>query len=40
VLFAFHEYLWLIYRLTYRRTNHDNIHVRVYEERGHHHYAL
>ncbi len=34
VLFAFHAYPWLIHRLTYRRTNHDNIHVRGYKEEG------
>ena len=34
VIFAFHAYAWLIHRLTYRRTNHDNIHVRGYKEEG------
>jgi len=34
VLFAYHGYPWLIHRLTYRRTNHDNIHVRGYLEEG------
>jgi len=34
VLFAFHGYPWLIHRLTYRRHNHDNIHVRGYKEEG------
>jgi xylulose-5-phosphate/fructose-6-phosphate phosphoketolase len=34
VLFNFHGYPWLIHRLTYRRTNHDNIHVRGYKEKG------
>jgi len=34
VVFAFHAYPWLIHRLTYRRTNHDNIHVRGYKEEG------
>jgi xylulose-5-phosphate/fructose-6-phosphate phosphoketolase len=34
VIFNFHGYPWLIHRLTYRRTNHDNIHVRGYKERG------
>ena len=34
VIFAFHGYPTLIHRLTYRRTNHDNIHVRGYKERG------
>jgi xylulose-5-phosphate/fructose-6-phosphate phosphoketolase len=34
VLFAFHGYPWLIHRLTYRRTNHDNLHVRGYKEEG------
>ncbi len=32
VIFAFHGYPWLIHRLTYRRTNHDNFHVRGYKE--------
>ena len=34
VIFAFHAYPWLIHRLTYKRTNHDNIHVRGYKEEG------
>ena len=34
VLFNFHGYPWLIHRLTYRRTNHANFHVRGYKERG------
>jgi len=34
VVFAFHAYPWLIHRLTYRRTNHHNIHVRGYKEEG------
>ncbi len=34
VIFAFHGYPWLIHRLTYRRTNHANIHVRGYKEEG------
>ena len=34
VIFAFHAYPWLIHRLTYRRTNHPNIHVRGYKEEG------
>jgi xylulose-5-phosphate/fructose-6-phosphate phosphoketolase len=34
VMFAFHGYPWLIHRLTYRRTNHKNIHVRGYKEKG------
>ncbi len=34
VLFNFHGYPWLIHRLTYRRTNHHNIHVRGYKERA------
>jgi xylulose-5-phosphate/fructose-6-phosphate phosphoketolase len=34
VMFAFHAYPWLIHRLTYRRTNHNNIHVRGYKEEG------
>ena len=32
--FAYHGYPWLIHRLTYRRTNHRNIHVRGYKEEG------
>nr|WP_235815541.1 phosphoketolase family protein [Cypionkella psychrotolerans] len=34
VIFAFHGYPWLIHRLTYRRSNHRNIHVRGYKEEG------
>ncbi|MGA8584988.1 MAG: phosphoketolase family protein [Roseiarcus sp.] len=34
IIFAFHGYPWLIHRLTYRRTGHDNIHVRGYKEEG------
>ena len=34
ILFAYHGYPWLIHRLTYRRTNHDNLHVRGYIEEG------
>ncbi|HKA48803.1 MAG TPA: phosphoketolase, partial [Candidatus Dormibacteraeota bacterium] len=34
VIFAFHGYPWLIHRLTYRRHNHDNFHVRGYMEEG------
>jgi xylulose-5-phosphate/fructose-6-phosphate phosphoketolase len=34
IIFAFHAYPWLIHRLTYRRTNHDNLHVRGYKEEG------
>ena len=34
VIFAFHAYPWLFHRLTYRRTNHHNIHVRGYKEEG------
>ena len=33
-IFAFHGYPWLIHRLTYRRHNHDNLHVRGYKEEG------
>jgi hypothetical protein len=33
-IFAFHGYPWLIHRLTYRRTNHKNLHVRGYREEG------
>jgi xylulose-5-phosphate/fructose-6-phosphate phosphoketolase len=34
IIFAFHGYPWLIHRLTYRRTNHKNLHVRGYKEKG------
>ena len=34
VVFNFHGYPWLIHKLTYRRTNHGNIHVRGYKEKG------
>jgi xylulose-5-phosphate/fructose-6-phosphate phosphoketolase len=34
VIFAYHGYPWLIHRLTYRRTNHDQLHVRGYKEEG------
>jgi xylulose-5-phosphate/fructose-6-phosphate phosphoketolase len=34
VIFAFHGYPWLIHRLTYRRHNHENLHVRGYKEEG------
>ncbi len=34
VIFAYHGYPWLIHRLTYRRNNHHNIHVRGYKEEG------
>ena len=34
IIFAFHGYPWLVHRLTYRRTNHDNLHVRGYKEEG------
>ncbi|REF35714.1 phosphoketolase family protein [Thermasporomyces composti] len=34
VIFAYHGYPWLIHRLTYRRTNHDELHVRGYKEEG------
>jgi xylulose-5-phosphate/fructose-6-phosphate phosphoketolase len=34
IIFAYHGYPWLIHRLTYRRTNHDNLHVRGYKEQG------
>jgi xylulose-5-phosphate/fructose-6-phosphate phosphoketolase len=34
VIFAYHGYPWLIHRLTYRRTNHPNFHVRGYKEEG------
>jgi len=34
VIFAYHGYPWLVHRLTYRRHNHDNLHVRGYKEEG------
>jgi xylulose-5-phosphate/fructose-6-phosphate phosphoketolase len=34
VIFAYHGYPWLIHRLTYKRTNHANLHVRGYKEEG------
>jgi xylulose-5-phosphate/fructose-6-phosphate phosphoketolase len=34
IIFAFHGYPWLIHRLAYRRTNHKNLHVRGYKEKG------
>ena len=34
VMFAYHGYPWLIHRLTYRRANHNNLHVRGYKEEG------
>ena len=34
IIFNFHGYPWLIHRLTYRRTNHANLHVRGYKEKG------
>ena len=34
IVFAYHGYPWLIHRLTYRRTNHNNMHVRGYKEEG------
>jgi xylulose-5-phosphate/fructose-6-phosphate phosphoketolase len=34
IIFAYHGYPWLIHRLTYRRRNHDNLHVRGYKEEG------
>ena len=34
IIFAFHGYPWLIHRLTYRRRNHANLHVRGYKEEG------
>jgi xylulose-5-phosphate/fructose-6-phosphate phosphoketolase len=34
IIFAFHGYPWLIHRLTYRRNNHKNLHVRGYKEEG------
>jgi xylulose-5-phosphate/fructose-6-phosphate phosphoketolase len=34
IIFAYHGYPWLIHRLMYRRTNHDNLHVRGYKEEG------
>ena len=34
IIFNFHGYPWLIHRLAYRRTNHHNMHVRGYKEKG------
>ena len=34
MIFAYHGYPWLIHRLTYRRTDHGNLHVRGYKEEG------
>jgi xylulose-5-phosphate/fructose-6-phosphate phosphoketolase len=34
VIFNFHGYPWLIHRMAYRRTNHANLHVRGYKEKG------
>ena len=34
MIFAYHGYPWLIHRLTYRRRNHHNLHVRGYKEEG------
>ncbi|MET8091763.1 phosphoketolase family protein [Micromonospora sp. NPDC005220] len=34
IIFAYHGYPWLIHRLTYRRRNHENLHVRGYKEEG------
>ena len=34
VIFNFHGYPWLVHRLAYRRTNHGNMHVRGYKEKG------
>jgi len=34
IIFAYHGYPWLIHRLTYRRKNHPNLHVRGYKEEG------
>ncbi|MGC9292253.1 MAG: phosphoketolase family protein [Acidobacteriaceae bacterium] len=34
IIFNFHGYPWLIHKLTYRRTNHENLHVRGYKEKG------
>jgi xylulose-5-phosphate/fructose-6-phosphate phosphoketolase len=34
VIFAYHGYPWLVHRLTYRRHNHENLHVRGYKEEG------
>ena len=40
IIFAFQGYPALIPRLTYRRANHGNIHVRGYKEEGHRHHAV
>jgi xylulose-5-phosphate/fructose-6-phosphate phosphoketolase len=34
IIFNFHGYPWLVHRLAYRRTNHENLHVRGYKEKG------
>ena len=34
IIFAFHGYPWLVHRLAYRRTNHANLHVRGFKEKG------
>ena len=34
MIFAYHGYPWMIHRLTYNRTNHDNMHVHGYREEG------
>lgn len=34
IIFNFHGYPWLVHKLAYRRTNHDNLHVRGYKEKG------
>ncbi len=34
IIFAYHGYPWLVHRMTYRRTNHKNLHVRGYKEEG------
>jgi xylulose-5-phosphate/fructose-6-phosphate phosphoketolase len=39
IIFNFHGYPWLIHRLAYRRTNHKNLHVRGYKEKGKHQHA-
>ena len=40
VIFAYHGYPWLIHRLTYRRTNHDNFHVRGIQGRRNDYHAI
>ncbi len=40
IIFGYHGYPWLIHRLTYRHTDHENLHVRGYKEEGYYHHSL